>query len=100
MRRALAFAAAVLLLSGLTAAAQNPPPPGDEHPKLPVQPGRDVMIRVCSPCHSPDLAADQQLDAAGWKTLVDDMAEKGATATEEELEEIIRYLADAFPAPK
>ena len=25
------------------------------------------MIRVCSQCHDPELAADQQFDKAGWK---------------------------------
>jgi mono/diheme cytochrome c family protein len=58
------------------------------------------MIRVCSQCHSPDQAADQQLDSAGWKTLVDQMAAKGAMATDAELDEIVQYLARAFPASK
>jgi hypothetical protein len=58
------------------------------------------MIRVCSPCHLPDVAADQELDPAGWKTLVDQMASKGAVATDAEFDEIVRYLANAFPASK
>ena len=58
------------------------------------------MIRVCSSCHSPDLAADQQLDPAGWKGLVDQMAATGAMATDAELDEIVRYLSTAFPPSK
>jgi competence protein ComEA len=58
------------------------------------------MIRVCSQCHSPDQAAEQKLDAAGWKALVDQMAGQGANATDAEFEEIVRYLVAAFPAPK
>ena len=58
------------------------------------------MIRVCSQCHAPDMAADQQLDLAGWKSLVDLMASKGAVATDAELDEIVHYLANAFPASK
>jgi competence protein ComEA len=58
------------------------------------------MIRVCSTCHAPEVAADQQLDAAGWKSLVDQMASRGAQATEAEFEEIVKYLASAFPASK
>ena len=88
-------------MSGLTAGAQQTAsPPADEHPVLPPGPGRELMIRVCSTCHSPDQAAEQQLDPEGWKTLVDQMASKGAAATDEELDEIVRYLANAFPAPK
>ena len=58
------------------------------------------MIRVCSACHSPDSAADEQLDAKGWKDLVDDMASKGADATEGEFDQIVRYLTNAFPPSK
>jgi competence protein ComEA len=64
---------------------------------LPAGEGRDVMIRVCSQCHEPEMAADQQFDAAGWKSLVDQMASKGATATDEEFDQIVRYLTKAFP---
>ena len=66
---------------------------------MPAGPGRELMIRVCSQCHSPDVAADQQLDEAGWKNLVDQMAGKGAVATDAEFDEIVHYLANAFPAP-
>ena len=65
--------------------------------RLPAGEGRDVMIRVCSQCHEPEMAAGQQFDAAGWKSLVDQMASKGATATDDEFDQIVRYLANAFP---
>ena len=97
--RALSFAALVLM-SGVTAAAQNPSGPADEHEKLPAGPGRELMIRVCSQCHAPDVAADQRLDPAGWKSLVDQMAGEGAVATDAEFAEIVVYLANAFPASK
>jgi mono/diheme cytochrome c family protein len=92
--------AALVLVWGVTAAAQTSPGPPDEHKALPPGQGRDLMIRVCSQCHSPDSAADQQLDPAGWKTLVDQMAEKGAVATDAEFAEIVQYLATAFPVSK
>jgi mono/diheme cytochrome c family protein len=98
--RAFSGATAVVLIAGVTVAAQTASPPTDEHPALPPGPGRELMIRVCSTCHSPEVAAEQQLDSAGWKTLVDQMASKGANATEAEFDEIVRYLADAFPASK
>lgn len=74
--------------------------PKDEHPTLPAGAGRDVMIRVCSACHDPELAADQRFDKAGWKDLVDQMASKGANATEAEFAQIVDYLATAFPPDK
>jgi competence protein ComEA len=100
------FAAALVLMATLVAAAQDPAPhpqaapQGDDHPKLPAGQGRDLMIHVCSPCHSPDSAADQDLDAAGWKSLVDEMASMGADATDAQLDEIVHYLAAAFPPAK
>jgi|SRR5205809_162954 len=100
MRAPYFSAAAFILIAGLTAAAQTPQAPSDQHPKLPAGAGREVMIRVCSQCHEPENAADQQLDLAGWKTVVDQMAEKGADATDAELDEIVQYLASAFPPPK
>ncbi len=94
---ALVSCAAVLMLTGSAGAA---PRAGsqDEHPKLPPGAGRDVMIRVCSTCHDPELAADQQNDGAGWKALVDQMASKGADASDAEFAQIVDYLTRAFPA--
>ena len=72
----------------------------DDHPRLPPGEGRDVMIRVCSQCHSPDSAADQQLGPEGWQDLVNQMVETGAEATPDEFDLIVRYLSKAFPPPK
>ena len=71
----------LIVIFGLTVGSHTSFGRGDDHPNLPDGPGRDVMIRVCSQCHSPDVAANQELDKAGWKDLVDQMASKGATAT-------------------
>jgi cytochrome c5 len=72
----------------------------DDHPQLPKGNGREVMIRVCSTCHEPELAAGQQNDKAGWKDLVDQMASRGADATEPEFAQIVDYLAASFPPAK
>jgi mono/diheme cytochrome c family protein len=98
LARTLVTAGAFVLLSSLAAAPQSGST--DEHPALPPGEGRDLMIRVCSQCHSPDVAADQQLDQAGWKTVVEQMASRGAAATDEEFDQIVQYLAKAFPPAK
>jgi hypothetical protein len=46
------------------------------------------------------VVADLRLDPAGWKSLVDEMAGRGAVATDAELAEIVQYLANAFPDSK
>jgi quinoprotein glucose dehydrogenase len=64
---------------------------------LPPGPGHDVTVRVCSACHSPDLAAGQHLSAQEWNSLVQNMSARGAVATDEEFDQITDYLAKSFP---
>ena len=100
-----------LLTAGWTIAAQDqqqqqqPPSqdtqeaaPSDNHPNFPPGDGRDITIKVCSQCHDLDVIAEQQLDLDGWKTMVDQMASMGAQATDAQLDQIVKYLAKAFPA--
>ena len=68
--------------------AQNHLPPG---------PGHDLTVKVCSACHSPDLAAGQRLSAQEWNSLVQDMSARGAVASDEEFDQISGYLARSFP---
>ena len=81
-----------VVLAGLTGPAL-----ADDYKSLPEGPGRDVMVRVCSQCHSPEVAAQQSLDAPGWKALVDQMANNGAQASDAEFDTITKYLTAAFP---
>lgn len=87
------FAVAVLL--GLAA---TPALADDDYKSLPAGSGRDVMVRVCSQCHSPEIAAQQSLDAQGWKDLVNQMANNGAQASDAEFDTIAKYLTASFPA--
>jgi mono/diheme cytochrome c family protein len=85
---------AAVVLFGLAAS----PALADDFKALPEGAGRDVMVRVCAQCHSPEIAAQQKLDAQGWKDLVNQMANNGANATDAEFDTIAKYLATAFPA--
>ena len=89
--RAILFTA-LLVLPAVPALAQ------DDYKALPPGPGRDVTVRVCAQCHSPELAATEKLDAQGWKDLVNQMANNGAQATDAEFDTISKYLAASFPA--
>jgi mono/diheme cytochrome c family protein len=86
------FLAAVLLTAAAPAFAQ------DDFKALPAGPGRDVTVRICSQCHSPELVAGQAMDANGWKDLVNQMANNGAQGTDAEFDTITKYLAASFPA--
>ena len=82
----------------LTIAAAVPALAQDDYKMLPPGPGRDVTVKVCAQCHSPELAANQRLDQAGWKDLVAQMANNGAQATDDEFATIVTYLSTSFPA--
>lgn len=65
---------------------------------LPEGKGKDLLEKVCSDCHGADsvVALSQSRDA--WKDLVNDMVLKGASASADQLETIVDYLATNFPA--
>ncbi|HYK35267.1 PQQ-binding-like beta-propeller repeat protein [Alloacidobacterium sp.] len=73
------------------------PPDATPATLFPPGPGRDLMLRVCSNCHSPNLSASRRMDAKEWNDLVQVMASRGAVATDEEFDEISAYLARSFP---
>jgi mono/diheme cytochrome c family protein len=70
----------------------------DDFKALPAGPGRNVTVKVCSQCHSPELVANQKLDRGGWTSLVGQMASNGAQANDGEFDLIIKYLSDSFPS--
>ncbi len=83
MTKYVILASAVFVLS---AAAQN----------LPDGAGKDAFTGVCSGCHALDLATSQKKPRAGWQATVDSMVAKGATASKEQLDAIVEYLAAHF----
>jgi competence protein ComEA len=74
----------------LTLAAQNAPK------ALPDGPGKDTFVRVCSKCHSTDIPAAQHKSADDWTNTLIDMRNKGAEASDEEMEQILKYLVTNF----
>jgi mono/diheme cytochrome c family protein len=74
------------------------PAMADDFKSLPPGPGRDVTVRVCSQCHSPEIVSTQTLDAAGWKDLVNQMANNGAQASDADFDTIVKYLTASFPS--
>jgi hypothetical protein len=73
------------------------PKPQLRYSALPPGPGREITIRVCSGCHSPALAASEQLSPQGWHDLVQRMAARGAIATVDEFNQTTLYLSKSFP---
>ena len=91
---AVASAAFVGAAAGQTAA----PSPSTAPASLPPGPGRDLMVHTCSVCHQPEIAAQQHLSRQDWGDLVEQMASRGASASDAEFAQITDYLARSFPA--
>ena len=92
MLRASWMAIAGLMAAGFGAAqsAEN---------KLPEGEGKQVTERVCSACHAIDSVVSERHSKDEWQKVIDDMAARGADATDAELKQIVEYLAKYF-SPK
>ncbi len=66
---------------------------------LPEAPAKKLVTTVCSGCHDLGTAIGDKRSAAGWKDVVDKMAERGARATDEEFAAITEYLTKYFALP-
>jgi competence protein ComEA len=93
----LCAAAILLAASGVLAQPAALPAAPDALAVLPPGPGRDVLIKACSACHSAAMVARQRHDPQGWTDVVSTMVGRGARGTDEELEQVIDYLARSFP---
>lgn len=91
-----AIAVGAVLLAGGARAVPVPPAVAS---LFPTGPGHDTTLRICSTCHSPEIAARQRLNPEAWKAVVGQMAGLGAPGTDAELAEIATYLATSFPEP-
>lgn len=63
---------------------------------LPDGEGKDVVLKVCTPCHGVSEFTGRRLTRAEWDDKVDNMAARGARASDEEFDLIVKYLAKNF----
>lgn len=64
--------------------------------QLPDAPGKDVMVRICGPCHEAQRSASVRLTREGWQEVIAKMVGLGAKGTDEELAQVLDYLAEHF----
>lgn len=70
---------------------------------LPAGPGKELVDKTCSSCHSLDVVTGAKQNKDGWASTVDDMRAKGAQGTDQDFEVIVNYLAKNFsdaPSPE
>jgi competence protein ComEA len=64
--------------------------------QLPDAPGKDAVVKVCAGCHEPHRAAAVRLTREGWQETIAKMVTLGAKGTDEELKQVLDYLAEHF----
>jgi competence protein ComEA len=64
--------------------------------KFPDGPGKDAVLKVCGQCHAADILLGVGKSRDGWAATVDDMVAKGASGSDEELQDIVAYLSKNF----
>ena len=64
--------------------------------KFPDGPGKDAVLEICGQCHAVDVLIGVGKSKQGWSATVDDMVAKGASGSDEELQQIVDYLARNF----
>jgi competence protein ComEA len=69
---------------------------GDDAKNLPAGSGREAVARICIDCHGAANFRKYRLSKDVWSEKVDDMVERGAKGTDDELDTIVDYLAKNF----
>jgi len=69
---------------------------GDDAKFLPEGPGRDAVAKVCLECHGASNFRKVRLDRDEWWDQVNEMLDRGAKGTDEEMAAVVEYLAQNF----
>ena len=86
---AAAVSLAASIVSGQT--PSQPQTPSSSSP-FPPGPGRDALFKVCKDCHGPESVLASFKTHDEWVKTLDEMANNGATGTDEEWSQIQAYL--------
>lgn len=90
----------VSILGGSAVSAKQAVAPvaqADSHPEFPLGPGRDVTLRLCSKCHSPNNILAMGRTSDGWQELIIKMTTLGLQGTDEDFTATLDYLTASFP---
>jgi cytochrome c5 len=93
-RQKLATVLAAFLLAALLTAIPAASVRADE--ELPDGPGKDIVLKVCTPCHGTAEFTAKKNTRMEWDEEIDKMAARGAKASDDEFDAIVTYLAKYF----
>jgi competence protein ComEA len=64
--------------------------------KLPDGPGKATTEKVCGACHGAELVIGRQETREAWGAIVNEMVQRGAVGTDDELYQVVDYLSANF----
>jgi mono/diheme cytochrome c family protein len=67
-------------------------------PELPPGVGKAIVQRACTTCHNTEMITRKHATPAEWSATVDEMVNRGAELSDEEIPTVSQYLAASFPA--
>lgn len=87
-----------LLIMGLQFAAAQAPAAksGTNTAALPDGPGKEVVQKSCTSCHSIETITKSRNTADGWADVVSQMIGRGANISDDDAETVVEYLAAHF----
>ncbi len=68
--------------------------------ELPEGPGRETAKKVCGGCHDFTVITQNRYSKDRWEQVVEGMVSRGAEGTDQELDEVVKYLAEHFGPPQ
>jgi competence ComEA-like helix-hairpin-helix protein len=78
-----------------SAAAQSTTPP-PAAALLPNGPGKAIVQRACVACHTLGVITSKRTTPDGWSQLVNEMVNRGADLSDDEIDTLTRYLSASF----
>lgn len=95
--RAVWMAAGVLVVAGAGSVGHGQGQGGEDlSVYLPSGPARAVVAKECAYCHTLRGVLALRKPAKDWEAIVLDMSARGAAITIDDIDPVIRYLADVF----
>jgi hypothetical protein len=84
-----------------TSATATPAPAHTDPPPkiLPPAPEHDLVARVCTGCHVPEMLVSKRHTADEWDDIIARMVDHGAQATDAQQEQILSYLVRFYGKP-
>lgn len=63
---------------------------------LPNGPGKELVLRACVKCHNMKVITNKRASEEEWARSVDNMVNRGAVLSDDEVDEVIEYLSQNF----